>query len=58
MYQYLRRLMDVAENVGTPESVFMSDTYVSVEGRCKVYGEDTKVTFLLSLNFKEEKNGD
>ena len=55
MYKYLRQLMDIAEKIGEPDSVFMGDNYVSVDGRSKVYGEDTKVTFSLNLSFREEK---
>lgn len=55
MYKHLRQLMDIAEKIGEPETVFMGDNYVSVDGCCKVYGEDTKVTFSLNLSFREEK---
>ena len=55
MYKYLRQLMDIAEKIGEPDSVFMGDNYVSVDGHSKVYGEDTDVTFSLNLSFREEK---
>lgn len=55
MYRYLRKLMDIAENIGIPDDVFMSDDYVTISGHCKVYKEDTSLKFSLSLNFREEK---
>jgi hypothetical protein len=55
MYKYLRQLMDIAEKIGAPDSVFMGDNYVSVDGHCKVYKEDIPVTFSINLSFREEK---
>ena len=56
MYKHLRQLMDIVEKIGEPETVFMGDNYVAVDGHIKVYGEDTNVTFSLNLSFREEKN--
>lgn len=55
MYKYLRMLMDIAERIGEPETVFMGDNYVSVDGHSKVYKEDIPVTFSINLSFREEK---
>lgn len=55
MYKYLRKLMDIAEKIGEPDSVFMGDNYVSVDGHCKVCKEDIPVTFSINLSFREEK---
>ena len=48
-------LMDIAERIGEPETVFMGDNYVSVDGHSKVYKEDIPVTFSINLSFREEK---
>ena len=52
MYKYLRMLMDIAEKIGEPESVFMGDNYVSVDGRM---GGTTGEQFSLNISIREEK---
>ena len=55
MYQYLRRLMDIAEDIGIPDDVLMDDDYVTIRGHYKGFKEDTNLKFSLNLTFREEK---
>lgn len=52
MYKYLRMLMDIAERIGEPETVFMGENYVSVDGRI---GGTTGDQFSLNISIREEK---